>query len=102
MSAQPWSGPRRVLVTGGGTGIGLGIVGALRQREVEVIAIGRRKAPLECAQKLGADTLTWDVTHDPETLLRRIGHVDGLVHNAGVCIRQAIGQWSPEDWASLW
>ena len=102
MTAAHWSGPARVLVTGGGTGIGLAIVTSLLEHGVKVVAIGRRREALEEAKSLGADVLSWDVTHNPRKLFETIGRVDGLVHNAGLCIRAEITEWSSDDWESMW
>ena len=87
---------------GGGTGIGLAIVTSLLDRGVDVVAIGRRREALEEAKSLGADVLSWDVTHNPYKLFETIGRVDGLVHNAGLCIRAGITEWSSDDWESMW
>ena len=39
--------PKRILVTGGGTGIGLATVTNLRARGLDVVAVGRRMEALE-------------------------------------------------------
>ena len=101
MTSAHWSGPARVLVTGGGTGIGLAIVTSLLST-VDVVAIGRRREALEEAKSLGADVLSWDVTHNPRKLFETIGRVDGLVHHAGLCLRAEITEWSSDDWESMW
>ncbi|MEE2787471.1 MAG: SDR family oxidoreductase [Myxococcota bacterium] len=92
----------RVLVTGGGTGIGLAIVKALLARQKAVVAVGRRVEKLADAAALGAETVPWDITENAAGLFARIGPVDGLVHNAGMCKRAGIDQWSEADWSAMW
>ncbi len=94
--------PRRVLVTGGGTGLGLGIVEALLYAGTEVVAVGRRAEPLTAAAALGARTFPYDVTEDPDQLLDLAGPLDGLVHNAAVYVHGAHDQWRAEDWRRQW
>ncbi len=90
--------PKRILVTGGGTGIGLAIVEACLLRGSEVIAIGRRPLPLANAASLGAQTFCANVEDDPETILDGAGPIDGLVHNAGLYVHSPLGTWSKERW----
>ncbi len=84
---------RRALVTGGGTGIGLGITTALVGAGATVAIVGRRPAPLEAAaEAIGSRVLPFaaDVTDLPAVpaLLDRvasmIGTIDLLVNNAGI------------------
>lgn len=94
--------PKRIMVTGGGTGIGLAIVQSLRALDCDVIAVGRRLEPLLAAQKLGATICPWDICSDPDGLLDAVGPIDGLVHNAGRYQHGACGQWTEEDWYQTW
>lgn len=95
--------PRRVLVTGGGTGIGRGIAAALRDAGAEVVICGRRAAPLdEAARALGLMGVVGDVTGAPEALLDAAGPLDGLVHNAGALVRGPVGTWAAADWDAMW
>lgn len=84
----------RVLVTGGGTGIGRAIAERLRDEGHEVIAVGRRPIELE-----GIETLQWDVTKPG--LIDEVGPVDHLVNNAGKGHIAAVEDWSDEDLRSL-
>lgn len=98
-SARPSNIPTRVLVTGGGTGLGRGIAASLVARGLEVVICGRRNAPLEAtAQALDVEWVQGDVTGDPAALLDAAGAVDGLVHNAGVCRYAPLGEWTAADW----
>ena len=94
--------PRRILVTGGGTGIGLGIVKRLRELDCGVVAVGRRLQPLEQAAHFGAEVQQWDITSNQAELLRRIGPVDGLVLNAGQFIYEPVSAWTESTWTQLW
>jgi len=95
--------PARVLVTGGGTGIGRAISTGLIQQGVEVIICGRRKDILqETARAIGATPVVADITNDPTSLVETVGPFDGLVHNAGCHVHQPIGEWTPHDWQQMW
>lgn len=90
---------RRVLVTGGGTGLGRGIAAALSGHGLEVVICGRRTEPLKAAAKaLEVEWVQGDVTGDPHLLLDAAGAVDALVHNAGICRYAALGAWTAADW----
>ena len=80
----------KVLVTGGGEGIGKAIAAAFRARGAEVAITGRRRELLEqTAAELGAWALPGDVSseEDVEQTMRafveRHGRIDVLVNNAG-------------------
>ena len=90
--------PTRILVTGGGTGIGLATVTNLRARGLDVVAVGRRIEALAEAARLGAETKAYDVCDDVDPLFNDIGAVDGLVLNAGIQIRESIDKWSVYKW----
>ena len=94
--------PKRVLVTGGGTGIGLAIVKGCLEKGSTVIALGRRKTALQAAAELGAETHVGDVTKTPGLILDAIGPIDGLVHNAGTYSHRPVGSWTKEDWQRMW
>jgi len=88
----------RVLVTGGGTGIGLAIAEALEAAGDEVVIAGRREhILLEAAAALGVRHVVGDITDAPEALLDA-GPFDGLVNNAGVARHAPIAAWTAADW----
>lgn len=99
----------RTLVTGGGTGLGLGIARALVATGDGVVLCGRRAEPLQAAAEalkaeLPAADVQWfqrDVRDEPERLLDAAGPVDGLVHSAGIYRHAALGDWTAADWADL-
>ena len=94
--------PQRVLVTGGGTGIGLGIVRQLRSLGRDVVAVGRRAKPLADAAALGAEVHSWDITENISGLFDLIGPVDGLVLNAGQYRHEHAGEWAADTWTDIW
>jgi NAD(P)-dependent dehydrogenase (short-subunit alcohol dehydrogenase family) len=93
-------GTRNVLVTGGGTGIGLAVCEALLAAGGSVVAVGRRAAPLEAlaarfpgrAHALGCDVA--DAAARGRLLHRAadlLGGLDGFVHSAGIAVHQPPG-----------
>jgi gluconate 5-dehydrogenase len=85
------------LITGGGSGLGLGIAKGMAAYGAKVILVGRTEAKLKtaCAEIEGeAEWATFDVTHLAQTAgfaaecNERFGHVDILVNNAGVHLKK--------------
>jgi NAD(P)-dependent dehydrogenase (short-subunit alcohol dehydrogenase family) len=76
-------GPRRVLVTGGGTGIGAAIARRLAADGAEVWVMGRRREPLE---RVSPHLVVGDVARaeDRARVLEATGDLDVLVNNAGL------------------
>jgi NAD(P)-dependent dehydrogenase (short-subunit alcohol dehydrogenase family) len=105
-SASPLAG-EIALVTGGGTGLGLGIARALHAAGARVCLVGRRPAPLEeAARELGAGALAFaaDITlaADRARLLAEIaertgGPVSILVNNAGVHLKKPALEVTDEE-----
>ena len=93
--------PNRVLITGGGSGIGLAVVEVLVSKGIDTIAVGRNPERLEVAKAAGATVFEHDVCDDPTLLFEHIGAVNGLVLNAGIQIREPARQWRKEDWQSI-
>ena len=95
--------PERILVTGGGTGLGYSIAEALVERGAEVFICGRRRRVIErAAMQIGATPLSGDITGPPEPLLEATGPIDGLIHNAGSSIYEPLGEWTEKSWSELW
>ncbi|MCP4804331.1 MAG: SDR family oxidoreductase [Proteobacteria bacterium] len=84
----------RALVTGGGSGIGLGIARALRDAGHEVTVVGRREEVLVAS---GFDYTVADVTSGS---LHMVG-VDHLVNCAGHLEMAPVGEWTAEVWRRL-
>jgi 3-oxoacyl-[acyl-carrier protein] reductase len=81
----------KVLVTGGGSGIGLATARALKGRGAQVAISGRRADVLARAAKdIGATPVIADVTDEAsvarlvETVARELGGYNVLINNAGI------------------
>lgn len=99
------------IVTGGGRGVGLGVVEALAEAGMSLAVIGRTEPDIESAARLArrhgvpavpipTDVTNWlDVERMAREVLGRFGRIDLLVNNAGRA--RAVGQpWEtdPETW----
>lgn len=90
---------RRVLITGGGTGIGRAIALAFAQAGDEVTIAGRRKAPLEDVAKDAAMTCRIaDVTDEGDVDALFSQPFDVVVANAGAGRFGKIADLSLADW----
>lgn len=100
---------RVAIVTGAAGGIGSAIACRFLQQGAEVLAVDRSEDGLErLSAELGSkgpiDTLTVDVASRDaparimEACLRRFGHVDTLVNNAGIGHSQPVAEVSDDDW----
>lgn len=98
---------RRVLVTGGGRGIGRAIVEACVAEGANVLAVARSVNELESLSPKGAGALfvqPTDVTSPedidalPGVVARALGGLDILVNNAGVWMERAFLDYTREDW----
>jgi NADP-dependent 3-hydroxy acid dehydrogenase YdfG len=104
---------KRALVTGGGSGIGLGVARVFLQEGARVAITGRDEAKLRrAADELGAgDRLLYracDVGEPAQVeavvshVTERWGGIDVLVNNAGTNIKErSIRQLTPEKWQLL-
>ena len=102
-----------VVITGGGTGLGLAMVRALARAGANLSIAGRRSGPIEAAVKevneLGRDALAipTDVTESAQvdllisTTLEHFGQIDVLINNAGAVqenVRKPIWDISDDEW----
>ncbi len=102
-----------VLITGGGTGLGLAMVRALARAGANLALAGRRAAPIEGAAQevvdLGREALvvTTDVTDSKQVdhliaaTLDRFGQIDVLINNAGAVqenVRKPLWDISDDEW----
>jgi L-fucose dehydrogenase len=78
-----------IVVTGGGSGIGAGIVEVLAEEGARPVIITRRAPDADWLSKVGADFVPAELSDDSqcraavEQIKARHGHVYGLVNNAG-------------------
>jgi gluconate 5-dehydrogenase len=95
-----------VLITGGGTGIGLAVAQAMHEAGARVVLIGRREAELAAAVKGlgdGASYVVHDITiyDQAPALIARIttehGPITCLVNNAGMHLKKPALDTSPEE-----
>jgi NAD(P)-dependent dehydrogenase (short-subunit alcohol dehydrogenase family) len=106
---------KTVLITGGGTGVGLECAKLFAQQEAKILLVGRDSKKLQAAQDLlyqsyGAEVhcLTGDVS-DPTTADRAMAYaqeimhspVDILINNAGAIVRADACNTSDEQWRQV-
>lgn len=101
---------RTALVTGGNSGVGEAMAGALAEAGAKLVLIARRAGPLEeSAGRLRdaghvAHTIACDVTdrvalkRAASEALAKAGAIDILVNAAGVNLRHAFEEVTPEAW----
>jgi NAD(P)-dependent dehydrogenase (short-subunit alcohol dehydrogenase family) len=98
------------IVTGGGTGLGLGITKCLVQAGAKVVITGRRADVLkQAAADLGPNAIpiAVDVTDTSslpdfvERVTKDVGPVDILVNNAGIHVKKPALEMTDEDFNSV-
>lgn len=102
----PAPGPRVVVITGGGTGIGAATAKRYVGDGETVVILGRRRAPLEAvAAEIGAIPIVAD-SADPRSVdqalaevIARFGRLDVLVANAGGHGFAPVGETDDQTWA---
>lgn len=96
---------KHAVVTGGGTGIGLGIAEELLDAGAKVLLLGRRQDVLRAAvEKLGegasfrqADLTDFDSLAELFADIEREFPIDILVNNAGINLKGSFLEYTPED-----
>ena len=98
------------LVTGGGSGLGLGIARCFAQAGATVTLAGTNAPKLQAAAAelgAGAEYLAFDVTQTDqaedyaERVAQRFGPVSILVNNAGNTIKKPIADMTPADFRAI-
>lgn len=99
------------LITGGGSGLGFGIAAAMVAAGARVVLVGRREAELaKAASTLGpaAVFVAQDITRLGEApdLIRKASEASGsavsiLVNNAGIHLKKAATETTPEEFQSV-
>lgn len=98
------------LITGGGSGLGLGIARCFVSAGARVVLVGRREEILKHAVDDLGDAATFEVhdvtQHDEAEVLvdrvsRRLGSVSILVNNAGVHLKKAAIATTPEEFNAV-
>ena len=98
------------LITGGGSGLGLGIAKCFVRAGARVVLVGRREAVLrKAAQQLGraAVAQAHDITRNEEaddlikSVSRRVGPVSILVNNAGIHLKKSAVETTPAEFDAL-
>jgi NAD(P)-dependent dehydrogenase (short-subunit alcohol dehydrogenase family) len=107
--ASPFSlAGHRALITGGGSGLGLGIARCFRAAGADIIIVGRSRDRLEAAAtELGVHSIVHDVTDldAAEALAQRardaFGPVSILVNNAGGTVKKPVGEMSVAEFSGV-
>ena len=101
---------RRAVVTGGNAGIGEAMATALGRAGASLLLVARREAQLQAAarrlrdQGIDCDLLALDLSRTAslpaagQAIASHAGPIDILVNAAGINLRQAFAQVTPEAW----
>lgn len=95
---------KRVLVTGGGTGVGADLAAGFAAAGAEVVICGRRAAPLKAvSERTGARALMADVTDEAsvKALFADAGPCDIVIANAGAADSAPFGRTTLDQWNAM-
>lgn len=96
---------RRVLITGGGTGVGADLARGFAAAGAEVVIAGRREAPLATAAATapGIRAVTADVTDEDSVaaLFASAGACDVVIANAGAAESAPFGRVTLAQWNAM-
>jgi NAD(P)-dependent dehydrogenase (short-subunit alcohol dehydrogenase family) len=95
---------KRVLITGGGTGVGADLARGFAAAGAEVVVAGRRPEPLRAvAERTGARAIVADVTDERAVaaMFAEAGPCDVVVANAGAAESAAFGRTTLDHWNAM-
>lgn len=95
---------KRVLITGGGTGVGADLARGFAAEGASVVICGRREAPLRAvAEPLGARFVTADVTREDDIAraFAEAGPCDIVIANAGAAESAPMGRVTLDQWNAM-
>ena len=96
---------KRVLITGGGTGVGADMALAFAKAGAEVVISGRRSAPLEavCAKSDSLKMVIADVTDEASVanMFAVAGAIDIVVANAGAAQSAPLAKTTLTEWNQM-
>lgn len=95
---------KRVLITGGGTGVGADLARGFAAEGASVVICGRREAPLRAvAEPLGARFVTADVTREDDIAraFAEAGPCDIVIANAGAAESAPMGKVTLDQWNAM-
>jgi clavulanate-9-aldehyde reductase len=99
---------RRILITGGGSGIGAALAHTCAQAGAGVGIIGRGEERLaQVAERTGAATAVADITIRGQAeqavarIAEQLGGIDALINNAGAMLHSRISAGLADDWETM-
>ncbi|SMG20440.1 SDR family NAD(P)-dependent oxidoreductase [Paracoccus sp. J56] len=95
---------KRVLITGGGTGVGADLARAFAGAGAEVVICGRRMVPLQAvSERTGVRAVTADVTDEAsvKAMFAEAGPCDIVIANAGAADSAPLGRTSLDQWNAM-
>jgi NAD(P)-dependent dehydrogenase (short-subunit alcohol dehydrogenase family) len=99
---------RRIVITGGASGMGAGLVAALPELGAKVVSLDLMvEAGQQIAEKAGAGFLECDVTSQESVTaalaaaVGQLGGLDVLIHAAGIAPGAAAADITVEDWTRI-
>jgi 3-hydroxybutyrate dehydrogenase len=95
----------RVLITGGGTGVGADLARGFATAGYEVVVAGRRQEPLDAVAQgtPGIRTVSADVTDEAsvQAMFAAAGPVDIVIANAGAAESAPLGRTTLDQWNAM-
>lgn len=96
---------KKILVTGGSSGIGLGIVQKLVEEGAELMACARSTKPESVSSSVRWVQCDLSSSEGVKAVMAELdaqwGTLDGLVNNAGMQIEKTVTDSTDDDWAAL-